>query len=275
MGWHEDFGFYKDPFSLAPLESDYTLIGRDREAKEVLYRIESGNMLIIEGSPGTGKTALLKHTIDNFRGEGKVVYIDGARISKRFDVQNLLRKRGMIVLMDNVHFLSGKNSLKIKHHFDNDNIKSVVFTAADYSSVSFANSIKDRIGRNIIRLNPLKPASALKIAKERLNGSKILPDSVLRRLYADSGRNIKEFLKNCGLLCSYVASQKGSKAKIEDIKKMPKHDEANAEDITEKCQECSKKLVRIGDNWRCGNCDRYCSSCGALADGKKCQECEA
>ena len=59
-------------------------------------------MLLIEGKTGTGNTGLLKYAIDNFKGEGKVVYVDGNKLNKKLNERDLLKKKGMILLMDNV-----------------------------------------------------------------------------------------------------------------------------------------------------------------------------
>ena len=182
MEWFEELGFDNNPFELNPLETDFNLIGKEKEGKEILYRIASGSMLLIEGKTGTGKTALLKYAVDNFKGEGKVVYVDGNKLNKRLNVSDLLKKKGMILLMDNVQYLSKKNNERIKYYYDEDYIKSAVFTTTDYSLVNFSNAIKDRIGKNIIKLKDLRQSNALKIAKERWGDKEILPGDVLKKL---------------------------------------------------------------------------------------------
>ena len=231
-------------------------------------------MLLIEGKAGTGKTALLKYAIDNFKGKGKVVYVDGNKLNKRLNVSDLLKKKGMILLLDNVQYLSKKNNERIKYYYDEDYIKSAVFTTTDYGLVSFSDAIKERIGNNIIKLKDLSQSDALEIAKERLGDKDILPDDVLKQLYKDSG-NIKEFLSNCDALCSYVVKKGKEKAEKEDIKKMPKAKIEEEKEETDICSECDEKLVKINDYWRCKNCDEYCKKCGALVDDTdtKCPEC--
>ncbi len=276
MEWFEELEFESNPFNLNPLKTNFKLAGREKESKEILYRIASGSMLLIEGTIGTGKTTLLKYAIDNFKGKGKVVYVDGNKFNKRLNVSNLLKKKGMILLMDNVQYLSKKNNERIKYYYDEDSIKSVVFTTTDYGLVNFTYAIKDRIGSNIIKLKDLNQSNALETVKERLNDKNILPDDVLKQLYKDSN-NIKEFLKNCDLLCSYVVKKGKEKAKIEDIKKIPKAKIEEDDEETDICTECYDKLVKIGEYWRCKNCDQYCKKCGALVDDEdeSCPECDA
>ncbi len=270
MEWFEEFGFDENPFWTNPLKTNFNLIGRENESKEILYRIASGSMLLIEGKPGTGKTALLKYAIDNFKGKGKVVYVNGNKLNKRLDVSDLVRKKpqGMILLLDNVQNLSKSNNQKIKYYYDEDRIKSAVFTTTDYSLVNFTDAIKERIGENVIRLKDLSYTNASKIAKERLNEKDILPDEVLKELYLSSG-NVKEFLDNCGFLCSYVAKKGKEKAEPDDLKKFQKINlEVEAYEETNECPECSKPLVQVNESWRCKNCDQYCGDCGALIDNE-------
>ena len=279
MEWFDKLGFDKSPFELNPLETDFSLIGQDKGAKEILYRIMSGSMLLIEGKAGKGKTALLKYAIDNFKGEGKVIYVNASKLNKRLNISDLLKKKPkrMMLLMDNVQYLSKKNNDRIKYYYDMDYIKSVVFTTIDYRLVNFTNAIKDRIGKNIIKLKNLSQSRALEIAKERLGNNEILPDNVLKQLHKDSG-SIKEFLGNCELLCSYVIKKERDKARKDDIKNMPKKGiEEGKEEGIEICPECDENLVKVREYWRCKNCDQYCTSCGALVDDEDslCPECGA
>ena len=54
MKWYEKLGFDENPFELDPLKTEFSIMGVDKEAKEVLYRISAGSMLVIEGKEGSG-----------------------------------------------------------------------------------------------------------------------------------------------------------------------------------------------------------------------------
>ncbi len=276
--WFEELGYDENPFELNPLNTNFKLEGREKETEEILYRITSGSMILIEGNVGTGKTELLKYAIDNFKGKGKVIYVDGNNLNKRLNISNLLKKKpkGMILLMDNVHYLSKRNNEKIKYYYDEDHIKSAVFTTTDYGLVNFTDAIKDRLGKNIIKLKDLNQSNALEIVKERLGDKEIISEDILKQLFKDS-KNIKEFLKKCDLLCSYVVGKGKEKAEKEDIKKIPTAKIEEEEEETNICSECDEKLVKVKEEWRCKNCDQYCKDCGALVDDEdeECPECSA
>ena len=259
--------------NLNNLKENSNLIGRDEEIKEILYRIASGNMLLIEGEEGTGKTALLKHAIENFGGKGKVIYLDVGTFGNRFDVSKLLnKKKDMILLIDNIQHLSEQNNKKIKYFYDQDYIKSVVFTTNDYSLVNFTNSIKSRIGRNIIKLKKLNKNDFFEIIEGRLDEEISFSKEVLDKLYKDSA-NLKCFLENCNSLCGYLKDEYRNKAGLEDIKHISTID--SVETDMETCMECNKKLIEVGRHWRCESCDNFCIGCGALcsSEDSECPRC--
>tara|TARA_Y100000310_G_scaffold272554_1_gene287612 strand:- start:12716 stop:13423 length:708 start_codon:yes stop_codon:yes gene_type:complete len=234
MKWYEKFDYERNPFELDPLNTKFNLLGRDKEAKEILYRIISGNIFLIEGKEGMGKTVLLKHAIDNFKGHGKVIYIDGNKMSGSINVKRLLMNRSglikgklskkiaedMILLLDNVQCLSKRDNEKIKYYFDQNNLKSVIFTTIDYSGVNIGEAVKDRIGNNFIKLKNLSVKVALEIVQERLDGAKVFSNVLLKELYESSDKNIKKFLFNCGEICELVIEDGREKATKEDIKRI-------------------------------------------------------
>ena len=256
----------KNLFNLNPLETNFELIGRDLETKEVLYRILSSGMLLIEGNKGSGKTTLLKYAIDNFRGKGKVIYLDCQRLNKRLNISNLLKKKpkGMILLLDNVQELSKRNNLRIKDAYDKNSIKSVVFTTTNYNLINFTNSIKDRIGNNIIRLRKLNEEESLEIIEDRFDNEDLVSENILKKLFVQT-KNIKEFIFKCNELIKYVLENELDQATIKHISILPDYEDKEIED-TKLCNECDAKLIKVGNYWRCEYCDLFCTSCGNLIE---------
>jgi len=256
------------------LKTDFELIGRDVEKDEVIYRIDSGNMLLIEGVKGVGKTALLKHAIDNFGGHGKVVYIDVGTFGRRLDIAQLLKgkPKGMILLIDNIQYLSESNNKKIKYFYDQDHIKSVVFTTVDSKAINWTPAIRDRIGRNVLKLKELSREYVLKIIRDRLKEDFVISDEVLDELYKES-KNLRRFLINCDLLCRYLDREEKGEAEVEDVAEVIMDN--LGENVFEGCLECDGKLVEVAGHWRCKNCDSFCDDCGVLSDEDSCPACGA
>jgi len=270
MEWYEKEGFDSNPFETDPFRHNYALEGQDKNKEELLYRILSGDMLLIEGKEGSGKTALLKHAIDNFRGKGKVIYVDGKKVSKRLNIEKLLKRgvfrktpKGMILLLDNVQNLTKRNCERIKFYYDQDYLKSVVFTTENYASVSFTNSIRDRIGKRIMRVKEIAKNDAVKMVKDRIGGKDTITTEDIAKLLMLSDKNPKKLLQNSEKLYAYIVKNNKEKGDIKRIISTLKQEEKKEE---ERCFECDGKLAKIKDNWRCPSCDTYCMKCGTLVD---------
>lgn len=274
MEWFEELDFEENPFNLNPLETEFKLIGRKEEAKEILYRIASGSMLLIESKEGAGKTALLKYAIDNFKGKGKVVYADANILDKRLDVANFVRKKpnGMILLMDNVQELSKENNEKIKYYYDQDRIKAIIFTTTKHNLINFTDAIRSRIGRNIIRLRELNEDEAIEIIKERLGSNEILSEDKLKSLF-ETSTSLKDYLKRCEIACKNAVSDGRKSVEDEDLEDIDIKENKKSNIVP--CSECGEKLIWMKGHWRCKNCDLFCSTCGSFVEEEdlECPEC--
>jgi predicted AAA+ superfamily ATPase len=145
--WFQQLGFRENPFSIKPAAFGNKLVGYDHVIEELYYRVNAGGMVFIEGQLGTGKTSLLKLVASKYRGMKRLMYFSCNEI-KNADLSEVLfakigfwrhlfniKPKGMIVLLDEVNELGKDNVEKIKYFFDEDTIKSVVFTGVDYEKV--------------------------------------------------------------------------------------------------------------------------------------------
>ncbi|MFW5746194.1 MAG: AAA family ATPase [Nanoarchaeota archaeon] len=221
MEWYERFGLSKNPFTTDPFESEYTLVNYSQLVEDLLYFTAAGHMVLLEGSEGAGKTMMLQQIISRFRGEGRVAYIDGAHLRGEPDIEQILNKKGrgflgnmmkkkpkgMILLLDDVVHISSKNFEKIKYYFDQDYIRSVIFTIHDSDQLDMPPSIIDRVqGRHIV-IPPMNNFDALRIVRERFSDHFFLSDHVILKLFELSNRNIKQLLKNCDRVCEFVVQE--------------------------------------------------------------------
>ena len=67
MEWYEELDYDENPF-----EVNTRMVGQENLLDEAYYTIMSGNILVIEGEEGTGKTKLLREVIRKFGGKGTV-----------------------------------------------------------------------------------------------------------------------------------------------------------------------------------------------------------
>lgn len=303
--WYKDYGFESNPFEINPLnDEDRTLFERDNELKEVAYRINSDNMLFIEGAKGKGKTALLKHAINLFKGKGKVIYVDSNAVNKKLNIEQLLvgakkvnlsnekYPKGMILLLDNVDELSRLNNERIKYFFDQGYLKSVIFAGTNYNKVSFSDSIKSRIGNRIIKLKQLSANAAVDLILDRLGteNNGLLSEEIIKYVYEKSNGDLKKLLVNTYLACDYTLKNEEETVTPELVDEalslgvdkesevaQELEDEKQTIEESKHCEECNSKLVKVGDYYKCKNCDTFCTSCGGSVheDDKACPQCGA
>lgn len=222
--------YYSDIFSTKP-KAIMPLIGYEKILSDIEYLVASGSLIFVEGPEGLGKTSILLKIIESFKGQRKVAYVDCQKLKKSINIEKILiNKYGtlgklfkvlpkdMIVLLDNIEFLSRKNAERIKYFYDHNNIKSVVFTAPNFSNVDFPESLKHRIGKRIIRLPKLNSNSASEILFSRILEVDLMKAGTINKLYSFSDYNPKHFLNNCILVFEYAEKEEKDEITIKDLK---------------------------------------------------------
>lgn len=216
--WFQQLGFSKNPFSIKPAVFGNKLVGYDHVIEDLFYRIDAGGMVFVDGELGTGKTSLLKLITSRYGGLKRVMYFSCVHI-KNSDLNEILFERigfwrrlfgvkpkGMIILLDEVNELSPENVEKIKYFFDEDTIKSTVFTGVDYDKVGFSPSVRERINRSVIRLDNLHKEDAIKIVRNRIGKHPILTDDLITEIFKLSKGNPRKLLYNCEQVCRYAVT---------------------------------------------------------------------
>ncbi len=223
MKWYEQQGYAENPFSTKNGAFITQSVNLKEPAEELSYHIEAGNMAIVEGGKGTGKTSLLFTAIERFRGEHKLIYYDCGNDS--VDVKKLMQNKyglfgkllnitpkGMVLLLDNFTKLDKKDLERTKYFFDNNFIRSVVFTG---KASSLPENIRDRVGNNVIKLKSLSAKDAIQLVKNRMGSLDFLTEKMVRKIYLKSGKDAKKFLENCSKACE-AAAEAGSKSVSEE-----------------------------------------------------------
>ncbi|MGM5485159.1 MAG: AAA family ATPase [Nanobdellota archaeon] len=258
-----------NPFETDPLKTKFDLIDREDEAQELIYRVRSGDMALVEGPRGSGKTHLLAHVIDNFRGKGKVIYVDGKKLSKRLDINDLIynRPKGMILLLDNVKNISKRNNEKIKYAFDQERIRSVVFTTDNRKELTLTDSILERINDNVIKLEGYNHEMVRDIISSR--GIEA-PDEVINKAYELNG-NVKDVILSLAKASERSLEEGREQMSVDDVPLADKE----GEDESDYCGDCGAKLVIFSEVYRCPYCDVYCQDCGTqlTEEDTVCPEC--
>ncbi len=230
MAWYYKYGYNENPFEYDALKADDELINYDKELVKLLYWVESGSAIIIKGPGGSGKTRLAKEVIRKFRGYGKVVYIDGSKIDKDFNVAKALMKnqsfikkqlglfpKDVVLIFDNAQSLSNKAYKKLQYFFDQGNILSMVFLTRNHKELEMPLSLHDRIGSKILKTKPLTKKQAVEVVKERMY-QPFLSDKNIRDIQKRSG-NFQSFLNNLEVVAKYMVENDLRSCNINTVKK--------------------------------------------------------
>src|SRR3989344_1489440 len=215
--WFKKYGFFSNPFSIKPAPFDFKVIGQDKILEDLYYKVPNGNMAFIEGKFGNGKSTILKHLINKFRGDKKVIYFACNRIDKDLDIEKLLigkygfwgrmfklHPKDMIVLLDEAQDLTPENTQRIKYFFDQGNIKSVVFTGVSYERCNLHESIKDRIGKDVLKLRELNDDEAILLIRNRIGETNLMSDEIIKKLWKLSNKNPRRLLQYSDMVCRKV-----------------------------------------------------------------------
>jgi Cdc6-like AAA superfamily ATPase len=290
MEWYTELGFALNPFEKDPFKINSSLIGYEKEVEDLLYLVDAGSTVLIEGPPASGKTTLLKEIIEEFGGEGKIIYVNGDKVNKRIDIEELLIKNqsflrklmnqkpdGMILLLDNALALGRKSYERLQYYFDQNYLRSIVFATTNSKLLKFPGSLFDRIGKRKITTRKLHMDDAVSMVLLRIEDNEFLSKQDLEKIYALSDGDIYDFLKNCEKLGMYKVENDIEEITASDIEVALKNELNKEEELkTNSCLECDAELILIGEHYRCENCDLYCPECGVIVseDDTECPNCK-
>lgn len=235
MEWYEKLDFDENPFSTDPRKNHDKLLNLEEPIEEMFYRINSGSMLVIEAPPGNGKTTLLMVAARKFGGRKKVVYVDAKNIEKGLNITHVLQERygffgrvfdkkprNMILLLDNVDALSKKNTERIKFYFDQNYIRSIIFTTDNYKKAKFSDSLRDRIGKRVVKINRIRQDDAIEIIKMRIEDSELFNDKLIKKIFKISKKSVKLLLQNCTDVSKSAAKKNRKRVQLADFKVLKK-----------------------------------------------------
>lgn len=231
--WYNQLGFYNNPFSIKPAAYHDEILGSNGVVDEILDKIRSSNVLFIDGDYGTGKTTILKRIITEFGGKKKVVYYSCNRSENGLDVERLVNggkgffgklfgtePKNLILLLDEVQGLSKEDCESLHSHFDNKSFKSIILVSQDFKEVNFDPSLKNLIGKNVIKMKKLGNEESIDFVRKRIGNLKILSDESIKSLNKKADGNPRRLLKSCEEVCKYSVENFEDEVNEEIVKKV-------------------------------------------------------
>lgn len=224
MEWYEELDFDENPFKV-----DTGFVGNEDLLDEVFYSIVSGNIIIIEGERGSGKTRIMKEVIKKFGGKGKIVYVDCKNLDKELNIEKIInKKRGlfrknpknMILLLDDVENISERNMERIKYYFDQNYIRTVILATSNANELKLSTSLKQRV-LSKFNVAPITEYEAVQLVRDKVG--EILGDRIVKAVYKESNKNMKKFMENCEIICRAYVTNKDIKE--EEVKSIIERDQ--------------------------------------------------
>ena len=223
--WYRRVGFYNNPFSIKPAAYRDNVTGLENTVDDISYAILTKKLVFVEGEYGQGKTTILKKLINDFGGKKQVAYFSCNRLDGRLNIERLLKKRygflgrmfgleakDMVLLLDEAQYLGTEDYKGLGEHHSKGDFKSIVFVGHKLNGEAnglMANAL-------VVNLKKIDEEEAVKIVRQRVGHLHLLSDDIIKEVFKRSGRNARELLKNCELVCKQAVDSEMTKV-TEDI----------------------------------------------------------
>lgn len=184
--WYNKLGFSKYP--LDP-RSNPNLIGVDDIESKLVSYIQQGNMCLLCGLTGSGKTSMLQKIMRNSALRGfEFFYVSADGIKKDKDISDLVKQKmsifdrilfkkpkNIVILLDECQVASRILTESIKSKW-NEVYKSgdkvihsvVVSQIPSRLTSNFSGSFMDRLGKRVLKMKKLKPKYLKEVLRDRL-----------------------------------------------------------------------------------------------------------
>lgn len=212
MSWFEEIGFEQNPFFIKP---NANVVGLDSLVSELVTKVNQGNICILTGAYGTGKTSLLKLLIQVFGGRRRVIYYSCNRRDGFIDFDKLLKGRSlynrllgtkakhMILLLDEVDKLNIREKDVLVKYFKGGFFKSIVLSAKAKLEMDLNGFLESGARRNLYKLGTISEKDAVKIIRSRIGNHSILSDKLIILIWKKNS-NPRTFLQNCEDVCRHA-----------------------------------------------------------------------
>lgn len=215
--WYKNYNWKINPF-IVKFSKD--LVGLEKEKQSLMDYIHSGDFSIITAPPGLGKTSLLQWVKKNLGLKYKVQYLNMESVNecdafKKNIKSSLFRKK--VLLLDEAQLCNEEHLREIKSLWDNDKIMSVVLAQTTSNLGDYSESIKNRIGKRLIKLKPLDLDNIKKLIELRTENKHPFNDEMIDIIAKDAKHNPRKVLENCELVCIEL---NGYRVDPESVKKV-------------------------------------------------------
>ena len=229
MSWHSELGFKHYP--LDP-RSNPNLVGVNDIEQTITSYIEQGNMCLLAGFTGSGKTSMLQRVSRKKKlADYRFIFISADGVKKNYDIDDAIKDsksfielitfskpRKIVVLLDESHLANRilTESIKSKwnHIYPNGDkmIQSIIVSQIEPQlGTNFSGSFIDRLGKRIVQMKRLTVNEMKEVLKNRLNtGEKnylhTFDDEGFEFLSKSSDGSVRQLLEYTDVIFRKIAS---------------------------------------------------------------------
>ncbi len=221
--WYRRFKWKNNPFSIKV--NSEIFVGLTEERKTLASLVEGGNICLLIGDNGVGKSSLLRWLetrIKNFT----ILYINSEWVKNDFDPDVWLKKqasffrsypKNIVLLIDEAQKLDNRLRIDVQAMWEQGIVKSIVFShdgEAKYESLP--TQLKSRIGNRVIRIKKLKKEDAYDLIRLRSGGKNPFDANAMDEIIKRSNGIPRKVLELCERVC--ILTDKDAISKYEVIR---------------------------------------------------------
>ena len=203
--WYEKYGWKKNPFFVRP---DATVIGMNKEKKEIENYVNSETISSVTGPYGSGKTNLLLWLLNKTK--KRIIYLNGIETNtpeklnkelakKRTILEKLTGKKypkNLVVLLDEAQAITDPQFFEImRTYWDSRTLKSIVVASSE--KINLSPGLESRLGERIICLNKTPSTTILDIIKHRTHQKNPFDTEAVTFISEIAGGNPRKTLEYC------------------------------------------------------------------------------
>ncbi|MBU2637777.1 MAG: hypothetical protein KJ955_02290 [Nanoarchaeota archaeon] len=198
--WYKKYGWKNNPFSV---KWSTELVGFEKERELLFNYVSAGDMCIVVGEPGAGKTSLLRWLKRQMGLLQKGIYLNAESMSEEFNLKKHVGKpfiRKKILMLDEAHHCDEPFVKDMKALWDGNVLRSVAIAQIG-NRMDYPDSFTNRVGGRIIRLAGMGEEEASQLIEMRTLGKNPFPENVVSLIVNDARNNPRKILENCEQLC--------------------------------------------------------------------------
>lgn len=215
--WYKHYNWNSNPFSV---KHNTNLVGFEKQKQKAIDYLVSGDIFVITGEAGAGKTSLLKWLQKNLKSH-RVLYLSAENTNEFFSLEKYTRsifgRKNTVLLLDEAH-LSDENLItELKNIWDNKKIKSAVIAQPKIDLANYSQSMRSRIGNRIITLKKMDTETAKELIDLRTQGNHPFTTEMIEEITKASKRNPRTILENCEAVCMTLRGKTPTMKDVKDL----------------------------------------------------------